>query len=146
MNRKTVYIFSVDNSSRLQMVEGFVRDYLDIDEWTVQTGGREKSNLHPLAVEVMDEAGIDIRNQSSNLVDLSLLSYVDYIINLSGDIQSNFRNLASNGNLASNVRVESWSFEEPEKAQGTEEEKRAVFRRVRDAIKNRVEEFSEVEG
>lgn len=140
MNRKTVYIYSVDNSSRLQMVEGFVREYLDIDKWTVQTGGRERSHFHPLAVEAMDEIGIDIRNQSSNLVDLSLLSYADYIINLSGDIQSNFRNLATN------VRVESWSFEEPENARGTDEEKLAVFRRVRDAIQNRVQEFSEVEG
>lgn len=140
MSRRTVYIFSADNSSRLQMVEGFVREYLDVDKWTVQTGGRERSQLNPLAVEVMAEEGIDIRNQSSHLVDLSLLSYADYIINLSGDIQSNFRNLAKN------VRVESWSFEEPESAQGTEAEKLVVFRRVRDAIKNRVQEFSEVEG
>ena len=140
MSRKTVYIYSVDNSSRLQMVEGFVREYLDIDKWTVQTGGRERSHFHPLAVEAMDEVGIDIRNQSSNLVDLSFVSQADYIINLSGDIQSNFKDLAKN------VRVESWSFEEPKKAQGTKEEKLIVFRRVRNAIKNRVQEFAEVEG
>lgn len=140
MSRKTVYIFSEDNSSSLQMVEGFVREYLNIDKWDVQTGARQKNLLNPLAVEVMDEIGIDIRNQSSNLVDLSFVSQADYIINLSGDIQSNFKDLAKN------VRVESWSFEEPEKAQGTKEEKLTVFRRVRNAIKNRVQEFAEVEG
>lgn len=140
MSRKTVYIFSEDNSSSLQMVEGFVREYLNIDKWDVQTGARQKNLLNPLAVEVMDEIGIDIRNQSSNLVDLSFVSQADYIINLSGDIQSNFKDLAKN------VRVESWSFEEPEKAQGTKEEKLTVFRRVRNAIKTRVQEFAEVEG
>lgn len=140
MSRKTVYIFSEDNSSSLQMVEGFVREYLNIDKWDVQTGARQKNLLNPLAVEVMDEIGIDIRNQSSNLVDLSFVSQADYIINLSGDIQSNFKDLAKN------VRVESWSFEEPEKAQGTKEDKLTVFRRVRNAIKNRVQEFAEVEG
>ncbi len=140
MSRKTVYIFSEDNSSSLQMVEGFIREYLNIDKWNVQTGARQKNLLNPLAVEVMHEIGIDIRNQSSNLVDLSFVSQADYIINLSGDIQSNFKDLAKN------VRVESWSFEEPEKAQGTKEEKLIVFRRVRNAIKNRVQEFAEVEG
>lgn len=140
MSRKTVYIFSEDNSSSLQMVEGFIREYLNIDKWNVQTGTRQKNLLNPLAVEVMHEIGIDIRNQSSNLVDLSFVSQADYIINLSGDIQSNFKDLAKN------VRVESWSFEEPEKAQGTKEEKLIVFRRVRNAIKNRVQEFAEVEG
>ena len=140
MSRKTVYIFSEDNSSSLQMVEGFIREYLNIDKWNVQTGTRQKNLLNPLAVEVMHEIGIDIRNQSSNLVDLSFVSQADYIINLSGDIQSNFKDLAKN------VRVESWSFEEPERAQGTKEEKLIVFRRVRNAIKNRVQEFAEVEG
>ena len=140
MSRKTVYIFSEDNSSSLQMVEGFIREYLSIDKWNVQTGARQKNLLNPLAVEVMHEIGIDIRNQSSNLVDLSFVSQADYIINLSGDIQSNFKDLAKN------VRVESWSFEEPKKAQGTKEEKLIVFRRVRNAIKNRVQEFAEVEG
>lgn len=140
MSRKTVYIFSEDNSSSLQMVEGFIRKYLNIDKWNVQTGARQKNLLNPLSVEVMHEIGIDIRNQSSNLVDLSFVSQADYIINLSGDIQSNFKDLAKN------VRVESWSFEEPEKAQGTKEEKLIVFRRVRNAIKNRVQEFAEVEG
>lgn len=140
MSRKTVYIFSEDNSSSLQMVEGFIREYLNIDKWNVQTGARQKNLLNPLAVEVMHEIGIDIRNQSSNLVDLSFVSQADYIINLSGDIQSNFKDLVKN------VRVESWSFEEPEKAQGTKEEKLIVFRRVRNAIKNRVQEFAEVEG
>lgn len=140
MSRKTVYIFSEDNSSSLQMVEGFIREYLNIDKWNVQTGARQKNLLNPLAVEVMHEIGIDIRNQSSNLVDLSFVSQADYIINLSGDIQSNFKDLAKN------VRVESWSFEEPERAQGTKEEKLIVFRRVRNAIKNRVQEFAEVEG
>lgn len=140
MSRKTVYIFSEDNSSSLQMVEGFIREYLNIDKWNVQTGTRQKNLLNPLAVEVMHEIGIDIRNQSSNLVDLSFVSQADYIINLSGDIQSNFKDLAKN------VRVESWSFEEPKKAQGTKEEKLIVFRRVRNAIKNRVQEFAEVEG
>ncbi|HZK23145.1 MAG TPA: arsenate reductase (thioredoxin) [Atopostipes sp.] len=140
MSRKTVYIFSEDNSSSLQMVEGFIRKYLNIDKWNVQTGARQKNLLNPLAVEVMHEIGIDIRNQSSNLVDLSFVSQADYIINLSGDIQSNFKDLAKN------VRVESWSFEEPEKAQGTKEEKLIFFRRVRNAIKNRVQEFAEVEG
>lgn len=140
MSRKTVYIFSEDNSSSLQMVEGFIREYLNIDKWNVQTGARQKNLLNPLAVEVMHEIGIDIRNQSSNLVDLSFVSQADYIINLSGDIQSNFKDLAKN------VRVESWSFEEPEKAQGTKEKKLIVFRRVRNAIKNRVQEFAEVEG
>ena len=140
MSRKTVYIFSEDNSSSLQMVEGFIREYLNIDKWNVQTGARQKNLLNPLAVEVMHEIGIDIRNQSSNLVDLSFVSQADYIINLSGDIQSNFKKIKKN------VRVESWSFEEPEKAQGTKEEKLIVFRRVRNAIKNRVQEFAEVEG
>ncbi len=140
MTRKTVYIYSVDNSARLQMAQGFAQNYLDIDQWTIRTGGSEKKHLHPLAIKVMDEKEIDIRNQISDFVDYSLLNHSDYIINLSGDIDSNFRNLASG------VRVESWSFEDPERAKGTEEEKLIVFRRVRDAIDRRMREFVKVEG
>ncbi len=140
MSRKTIFIYSMDNSARLQMAEGFLREYSDVDRWTVRAGGKKRNLLHPLAVEVMDEVNIDIRNQTVNLVDTSLLNYADYIVDLTGDIRSDFRHLAAN------IRIESWSFEEPERAEGTEEEKLLVFRRVRDAIRNRVQEFLEVEG
>lgn len=84
--------------------------------------------------------GVDIRNQTANLVDLSLINHADYIINLSGSIEQNFRNLKTN------ARLEAWSFEEPERAEGSEENQLVVFRRVRDAINNRMKEFAQVEG
>lgn len=140
MKRKTIYFLCTGNSARSQMAEGFAKEYLDIDKWTVRSGGIEQHGLNPLAIQVMSEIGIEIGNQTSDLMDLEVLNHSDLAVTLCGDARERCPITPPE------VRREHWGFEDPARAEGTEEEKLEVFRRVRDAIGVRVKEFAEIEG
>jgi arsenate reductase len=140
MKRKTIYFICTGNSARSQMAEGFAKEYLNIDEWNVRSGGIEEQGLNPLAVEAMAEVGIDIGNQSSDLMDLKVLNQSELAVTLCGDARER------TPVTPPEVRREHWVFEDPTLTEGTREEKIEAFRRVRDAIDQRVKEFAQIEG
>jgi arsenate reductase (thioredoxin) len=122
------------NASRSQMAEGFLRR-LGGSAYEAASAGTEPGELHPLAVAVMAEEGIDISGQQAKSVDGFVQQQFDYVITVCDDANEAcpfFPNAAN--------RLH-WSFPDPSAAGGTREERLAVFRAARDAIKTHVEQF-----
>ncbi|MGE6489427.1 arsenate reductase (thioredoxin) [Paenisporosarcina sp. NPDC076898] len=135
MEKKIFYFLCTGNSCRSQMAEAFGHKYLS-DKYEVYSAGIEAHGLNPNAIKAMDEIGIDIRNQTSDVIDSELLNKADFVVTLCGDANDKCPMTPSH------VTRWHWGFDDPARAEGTEEEKWAVFQRVRDEIGERIEEFS----
>ncbi|SFC95325.1 arsenate reductase [Bacillus sp. OV322] len=136
MAEKTIYFLCTGNSCRSQMAEGFGKKYL-AEGWRVLSAGIEAHGLNPKAVKAMNEAGIDISGQTSDIIDNEILNSADMIVTLCGDAADKCPMTPPH------IRREHWGFDDPAKAQGTDEEKWAVFQRVRDEIGERINRFAE---
>jgi len=84
----------------------------------------------------MKEAGIDISNQTSDTIDSEILNNADIVVTLCGDAADKCPTTPSH------VKRAHWGFDDPAKAEGTDEEKWAFFQRVRDEIGARIEHFA----
>lgn len=128
------------NSARSQMAEGLARRLLG-PGWEVHSAGLEPKGVHPLAVRAMDELGIDIRRQESKAIDPAVLSRVDWIITLCGDVAERCP-VPPPG-----ARHLHWNLPDPARVEGSEAERLAAFRRVRDELAHRLRELArEVQG
>ena len=137
MTKKIIYFLCTGNSCRSQMAEGWAKEYLNQDEWEVKSGGIEAHGLNSNAVKAMKEAGIDISNQTSDIIDSEILNNAALAVTLCGDAKDKCPVTPPK------VKREHWGFDDPARAEGTEEEKWAVFQRVRDEIGNRIKHFAE---
>ncbi|YCA43401.1 arsenate reductase (thioredoxin) [Bacillus sp. JZ8] len=135
MSKKTIYFLCTGNSCRSQMAEGWGKKYLG-ESWNVYSAGIEAHGLNPRAVKAMKEVDVDISNQTSDIIDKSILNSADLVVTLCGDAADKCPMTPKN------VKREHWGFDDPAKAEGTDEEKWAFFQRVRDEIKERIETFS----
>jgi arsenate reductase (thioredoxin) len=131
MTRRRVLVLCTHNSARSQMAEALLRA-LASDRVEVASAGTEATRVHPLAVRAMDELGIDLRGHRSKTVDAFLDEPWDVVITVCDS--ANERCPIFPGRTQ---RLH-WSFEDPSAASGSEEERLAVFRRVRDAIAERL--------
>lgn len=136
MDKKILYFLCTGNSCRSQMAEAFGHQYLS-DQFDVYSAGIEAHGLNPNAVKAMDEVGVDIRNQTSDIIDTELLNRADYVVTLCGDANDKCPITPPH------VTRWHWGFDDPARAEGAEEEKWKVFQRVRDEISSRIEEFGE---
>jgi arsenate reductase len=136
MDKKTLYFLCTGNSCRSQMVEGWAKLYLS-EDWNVYSAGIEAHGLNPKAVQAMSEVGIDISGQTSDIIDSNLLNRADLVVTLCGDAADKCPITPPK------VKREHWGFDDPAKAQGTEEEKWAVFQNVRDQVGARIKQFAE---
>lgn len=114
------------------MAEGLLRA-LAGDRFEVASAGTEARGVHPLAVRVMAEAAIDVAGQTSKTLDRFLEEPWDYVITVCDSA-----NEACPVFPGATARLH-WSFEDPSAARGAESERLAVFRRVRDEIKSRIQ-------
>src|SRR5215204_5297586 len=133
MTEKTRVLFlCTHNSARSQMAEGLLR-HLTGDRFEAHSAGTEATHVRPLAIRAMDEIGVDISGQESKTLEHYLREPFDHVITVCDDANEAcpFFPGASN-------RLH-WSFEDPSKAEGTEEERLSVFRSVRDRIRDRVQ-------
>lgn len=121
------------------MAEGFAR-HLGGDKVEVYSAGIETHGLNPRAVAAMKEVGVDISQHTSDLIDSNLLNRADYVITLCGDANDKCPVTPPHVNRLH------WGFEDPAKAKGTEAEMTAKFHEIRDAIRNRVEQFLTFSG
>ena len=126
--RPVVLILCTGNSCRSQMAEGFLRaaagDILDVHS----AGSKPAGYIHPLAVQVMKEAGIDLSGNRSKSLDEFLDKTVATVITVCGNADSACPTFPGQHNRYH------WGFDDPAHATGTEEEILAAFRRVRDQI------------
>jgi arsenate reductase len=109
------------------MAEVLLR-YCGEDQFEVFSAGTSPSRVHPMAVEVMAEKGIDLTGQQSKSLDQFLEQGFDFIITTCDDAQNKCPAFPGRG------KTLHWGLEDPAAAEGTREEKLKVFRRVRDEL------------
>jgi arsenate reductase (thioredoxin) len=120
------------NSARSQMAEGLLR-HLAGDRFEAQSAGTEATHVRPLAIRAMDEIGVDISGQESKTLERYLGEPFDYVITVCDDA-----NEACPFFPGAKERLH-WSLPDPSSAEGSEEERLAVFRSVRDQLRDRVQ-------
>ena len=131
MTRARVLVLCTHNSARSQMAEGLLRA-LAPDRFEVASAGTEATRVHPLTIRAMDELGIDLGSHTSKTLDRFLAEPWDHVITVCDT--ANERCPVFPGAA---MRLH-WGFDDPSAARGTEEERLAEFRRVRDAIATRL--------
>ncbi len=132
---KRVLFICTGNSSRSQMAEGFARA-MGLEAFSA--GTHPKETVHPLAIAVMKEKGIDISHHVPKPLNLELAKSMDAIITVCGEAD------AECANIAIPVPRFHWDLPDPAKATGSEEEQLAIFRQVRDEIERRVRQLAEL--
>jgi len=118
------------------MAEGWAKA-LKGDVIEAYSAGTAPSTVNPLAIKVMKEAGVDISNQrSKNATELLDVKF-DVVITLCGDAKDTCPVFPGD------TRVVHRGFDDPARAEGSEEEVLAFFRRVRDEIRDFVKTLPE---
>jgi arsenate reductase (thioredoxin) len=129
-----VLFLCTHNSARSQMAEGLLR-HLAGDRFEVASAGTEQTRVHPLAIAAMRELGIDIGGHSSKTLDAFTGERFDFVITVCDRANEScpiFPGAAE--------RLH-WGFDDPSAATGSEAERLAAFRTVRDAIRERLGDF-----
>lgn len=130
-----ILILCTGNSCRSQMAEGFLNSF-DPEMETFSAGTAPSDRVHPKAIEVMKEVGIDLSDHYPQKVDEYLKEAFDYVITVCGHAQENCPVFF--GSVKQLLHI---GFDDPAEATGTEAEIYAEFRRIRDEIKTRFYTF-----
>lgn len=127
--KPTVLILCMGNSCRSHMAEGILRkvmgDILDVQS----AGAKPAGYVHPIAIQVMKEIGIDISNHRSKSMNEFLEQPIETVISVCGKDEGGCPTFPTQ------VNRYCWEFFDPAKAEGTEGEKLKVFREVRDQLR-----------
>jgi arsenate reductase len=127
--KPTVLILCTGNSCRSHIAEGFLRHFAGAVLNVQSAGSKPAGYVHPLAIKVMQEEGIDISQHRSKHLDEFLGGGVETVITVCGNADQ------ACPIFPGQVNRHHWPFEDPAHAQGTEEEKLRFFRQVRDEMK-----------
>ncbi len=126
-----VLFLCTGNSCRSQMAEGWLRA-LAGGRVEALSAGTDPHGLNPRAVQVMAEAGVDVSGQTSDAIEDYLDAPPELVIAVCTHAAENCPTFPGA------TRVERWPFDDPAAATGSEDEVLAVFRRVRDEIRERI--------
>jgi arsenate reductase len=133
MQKPRVIFLCTGNSARGQMAEAFLRKH-GADRFEAYSAGLEPKGLNPLTVKVMQEAGMDVSGQRSKGADEYLgKALFQYLITLCDDADKNCPSVWP----GVNTRLH-WAFEDPSAVRGTDDEKIAAFREVRNQIEKKI--------
>jgi arsenate reductase (thioredoxin) len=130
-SKQRVLFICTHNSARSQMAEGLLRHFGG-DRFEVESAGTEQTHVRPLAIRAMEEIGIDISGQSSKTLERFVDEPWDWVITVCDQANE------SCPLFPGGAQRLHWSFEDPSAATGSEEDRLAVFRRVRDEILERI--------
>jgi len=129
MTKPTVLILCTGNSCRSHLAEGILRhaagDLFDVHS----AGSKPAGYVHPKAIQVMKEIGIDLSGHTSKHMNEFLQRKIDTVITVCGNADQ------ACPIFPGQVNRYHWGFDDPAHAQGTDEEVLAVFRQVRNQIK-----------
>ena len=131
---KKVLFLCTGNSARSQMAEEFLR-HMAGDKFEVFSAGIKPTQVSSLAIKVMNEIGIDISKHRSKSVMEFIAQNFDYVITVCGNAQKTCPVFPGE-----HEKIH-WDLEDPAGAQGSEEEKLSVFRKIRDEIKKNILTF-----
>jgi len=133
--KKRILVLCTGNSCRSQMAEGFLKSF-DSELEVYSAGTNPSSQVHPKAVLVMGEVGIDISAAKPENIDPYLDQPFDYVITVCDKARETCPLFT--GNVKEQLHI---GFADPAEAIGTEEEVLTIFRRVRDEIKGHFYQF-----
>jgi arsenate reductase len=135
MEKRKILFICTGNSCRSQMAEALM-NYLGGDLFTAFSAGSNPSGyVHPLAIEVIKEKGIDISKNKSKSLDIYLHEPWDMVVTVCDNAKE------SCPFFPGGIIREHWGFEDPAEFVGTEEEKRVFFRKTADLIEKRIRLF-----
>ncbi|AVU90187.1 arsenate reductase (thioredoxin) [Listeria monocytogenes] len=131
MSKKIIYFLCTGNSCRSQMAEGWAKKLLG-NEWEVYSAGIEAHGVNPNAIKAMKEIGIDISEQTSDLINTEILNSATLSVTLCGDAADKCPMTPPH------VQREHWGFDDPAGKEWSE------FQRVRNEIGERIKRFAEL--
>ncbi len=137
MQNKKILILCTGNSCRSQMAEGILK-FLDPELKVYSAGTNIAKEVHPKAIQVLKEIGIDISSHYPKKVDIFLKENFDYVITVCDSAKETCPNFT--GNVKHKIHL---GFEDPAKKTGTEEEILKEFRKIRDEIYTTFKNFYE---
>ena len=132
---ENILFLCTQNACRSQMAEGIARNYLK-GKYEIYSAGINPGSVNPYAVKVLKEIGIDISNHYSKPVQDLLHLPFEYVITVCDHAKEMCPNFT--GEVKNRLH---WGFEDPAKAEGSEEELLNKFREVRDLIKKKIESY-----
>ncbi len=136
MRPPAILILCTGNSCRSHLAEGILRAALG-DGFRVESAGSNPAGyVHPMAVQAMAEIGIDIGGHRSKHLDEFLDDEVETVITVCGNADQ------ACPLFPGQINRHHWGFDDPAHATGSEEERMAVFRRVRDEIRRVFEAYA----
>jgi arsenate reductase len=132
---KRILILCTGNSCRSQMAEGFLKSF-DKNLEVFSAGTQPSSQVHPKAIQVMKEVGINLSGNYPKHSDQFINDPFDYVITVCDNAKESCP--IFNGKVGKQLHI---GFEDPADAAGTEEEVLRVFRKIRDQIRNDFYQF-----
>jgi len=136
MIRPGILFLCTGNSCRSQMAEAWLRHLADDRCESLSAGARPAGFVHRLAIEAMAEVDIDLSGHSSKSID-------DFVPprGTAPDVVISVCDAAECPTFPGPVERRQWNFDDPAAATGTRDEQLAIFRRVRDGIRAKIEEL-----
>ncbi len=128
MNR--ILFICVENRARSQMAEGLARHFVGHQKEFFSAGSKPADRVHPMAVAVMAEIGIDISHQKPKRIEDIDLSKIDLVITHCAEEQCPV--------LPGNIPRQDWSLPDPADDNPTDIDQIKKFRKIRDAIRQKV--------
>lgn len=135
-NIKKILVLCTGNSCRSQMAEGYLKKFT-VDKAEIFSAGIEAHGVNPKAISVMKEDGIDISNQTSNIINEYAGIDFDFIITVCDNAKENCPFFPSK------AKQLHYNFPDPAKAKGTDQEIQNEFRSVRNEIREYCKTFVE---
>ena len=133
MKHRVIFICT-GNSCRSQIAEGLLRKEAD-DRFDIFSAGSDPSRLHPAAISVMEEWGIDISHQKSESIDNFIDNNFDIIITVCDNANQSCPVFPNE-----KIRLH-WSIKDPFHGWSDNQEGLQPYRIARDELKKRIDEF-----
>jgi arsenate reductase (thioredoxin) len=130
-----ILILCTGNSCRSQMAEGFLQA-LDPSLEVFSAGTQPATAVHPMAIEVMKEAGIDLSASTPKNVAAFLGQSFDYVVTVCDNAKETCPVFL--GRVGERIHI---GFEDPAAVEGSADEKLAAFKKIRDEIRTRMAKF-----
>lgn len=134
--KPTILILCTGNSCRSHLAEGILRRALGEGCTVASAGSKPAGYVHPLGIKAMAEIGIDISGHHSKHLDEFLGQDIETVVTVCGNADQ------ACPRFPGQVNRHHWGFDDPAHATGTQEEQMAVFRRVRDEIREVFEAYA----
>ena len=132
-----VLVLCTGNSCRSHLAEGILRAASQGRFQVASAGSKPAGYVHPLAIQVMKEIGLDISSHHSKHMNEFLSQPVETVITVCGNADQ------ACPMYPGQLNRHHWGFYDPAHATGTDEEKLVVFRKVRDEIKMVFEAYAD---